>query len=166
MAKKIDTKTASFFPHLSKSATWEDAWGACWDLGYRLDIYDKCVGDDRPRKRQLDITLSKGDDESSTTINKWELTGDDRIQYIDKDIEYDWEGIMRLMIEWLIANKYIKKPRNSKKIKESREDELKEALKERDRINMRIRAWKKTGKDVTELEKQKAEIAIKIKALR
>lgn len=151
--KRIDHKSLKYFPMLAKSSSWEDAWDVLLKQNYTLEIEDKLIGNNRPRKSVLVIHLCKDD----VLINDFELTGDDRIIYFD-GVDFDFYAIYQLAIGYLIKNKLIKKF----KISNNKREDLKKA---RDRITMKIWAWKKQGKNVTELEKEKVNITNKMKNL-
>lgn len=169
MAKTIDIKTRSYFPTLGKNATWGDAWEQCQQLGYDISIYDKiCEDDDKwPHDRVLLLSLVYTDGTNEALVRKFEFRGDERLTFVGTILgEFNEDMIYRLMINTLIKDKLIKKPRNSKNIIESKASELDDLIKQRMRITMKINAWKKRGKDTTILENEKAELVKQIKTLR
>lgn len=167
MAKNtIDTKTLKFFPQLNKSTKWSDVWEQCLDSSFEVGVYDKIIPDTRPSQHQLDITLYKvTDEQTGNIIHKFEISGDERDKYIPYLGDFNVEAIYKLCIEFLIGNKYIKKPKNSSQIQAQKANELEDLRKQKHRITMKMWAWKKQGRDISELEIQKVQIINQIKQL-
>lgn len=168
MAKNtIDIKTNKFFPQFSKSSKWSDIWEKGVDSSFEMSIYDKTIQNTRPSRYQLDVILYKIIDEHNEEIlHKFEISGEERENFIPEPGGFNMEAIYRLCIEYLINNKYIKKPKNSSKIQAQKVTELEDLKKQRQRLVMKINAWKKRNKDTTELETQKSQITKQIKLLK
>ena len=168
MAKNtIDVKTNKFFPELNKSAKWSDAWEKYLDSNFEIGIYDKILPNTKPSQYQLEIVLYKVIGENKEeSIHKFEITGEERENFIPSPGDFNMETIYRLCIEFLIKNKYVKKPKNSNKIQAQKISEIEDLKKQRQRLTMKINAWKKRNKDTTELETQKSQITKQIKLLK
>lgn len=163
----IDSKTNLYFPNLNKSATWEDAWESCQKYGFEVEIYDRVIPKTRPCRYSLEIILSKETDKGDNILQKFELTGEERMNYTPLPTAGDFDLMMiyKLCVDFLIQNKYIKKPKNSCKIQAQKSATLEDLKKQRGRLAMKIHSWKKQNKDITELEKQRDTLNKQIKSL-
>lgn len=161
----IDIKTNAYFPSLNKSATWEDAWESCQSQNYDLEIYDHIIPKTRPSRYSLEITLVQTLNNTEKVIHKFELTGEERMTYAPTNGDFDLQEIYKLCVLYLIQNKYIRKPKNSSRIQAQKASDLEDLKKQRQRLQMKMYAWKKRGKDITELENQKNVLNKQIKSL-
>lgn len=100
--------------------------------------------------------------------------------------DWDWDVIYKKVLEDIIKNKLYKRPKLTKKKQKELDEQRKkqkeldeqpeiipekpketptpqELRKRRDNLSMKIRNWKKKGKDISELEKELNEIKMMIK---
>lgn len=168
MARKtIDNNVLKYFPTLAKRSTWGDAWDLCMSTGYEVSIYDNIIKDSSKTKgyKLLIVTLTQRVGDDDTLIHKFEFKDDERLSFYEDKVDIELEYIYKLCVEFLIKNKYIKKPRNSNKIIERNTSKKDDLVKQRHKLTMKIYQWKKKSKDITELLKQKDDLNKLIKDL-
>lgn len=166
MARKtIDNNVLKYFPTLAKRSTWGDAWDLCMSNGYEVSIYDSIVKDSSKIHgyKLLIVTLSQRVGDDDVIIHKFEFKDDERLCFYEDKVDIELEYIYKLCVEFLIKNKYIKKPHNSNKVvkratPEHSTSEKGGLIKQRHKLTMKIYQWKKKNKDITELLKQKDDL--------
>ena len=142
-----------------------------WDL--ELGIESAHVN---KRSNNTVLTLYRDGDKVETWDTKKDL-------WDSKEGDFDWNFIYKLVLENIIRLRLYKRPKVSKRAAKVVTPEPVEEVatkseivtptstvsdlrKKRDTISVKIHGWKKKGKDVTELEKELAEIKAKIKELK
>ncbi len=171
MSKRITNNIIDYLPTLRKSSTWEDAFGTLQDaLHIESEFYDKIDTSTPEKTKSINFSLIYTGGETEKLLTTLIYTGEEYNMINLGSGEYDWDYLYRSSIDWCIKNKILKKPRKTQKKTQQTiiksptiTDDITELKRERDRITMKIWAWKKTGKDTTELEKEKTEVIKKIK---
>lgn len=154
--QKIIELVQAIKPGTGKNTSFDEAWEilaeyANIEADMLCDINDNTI-----------IALYKGDKEvGRLNVNN---------SYIKDKGDWDWNIIYREVIEYMMKNKLVKKPRvqikksnvatttnnNIYNIKSNDgiTDELQQLKKKKSSLYQKIREWKKKGKDVSELEKE------------
>ena len=149
MARKVEVRILEYFPQLKKSSSWEEAWDAMTDS---TEIEGSAYVFDDIKKVQFDL-FNHG--QKVTTFEPpYE-------KFVNDDTTFNWDVLFKEVFDYCIKYKLIRKPRKGA----APTDKLTELRNERDRLTMRIYTWRKDGKDVTELLKQKEALTARIKEL-
>lgn len=153
--QKIIELVQSIKPGTGKNTSFDEAWDIISEyVGIEIkmtcDIKDNTI-----------IVLYKEDKE----IGRLNVNN----SYIREKGDWDWNIIYKDIIEYMIKNKIVKKPRvqikksnvattanNIYNIKSNDgiTDEVQQLKKKKSSLYQKIREWKKKGKDVSELEKE------------
>lgn len=151
MARKVEVRVLEYFPQLKKGSTWEEAWDvmvANTEIEGSLEV----VNTAKEKKVLFDL-FNHG--QKVTTL---EAPYD---KFVNTDTTFNMEVILKEVFDYCIKYKLIRKPRAGS----APTNQLEALRDERDRLTMRIYNWRKDGKDVTELLKQKEALVARIKEL-
>ena len=151
MARKVEVRVLEYLPQLKKASSWEEAWDMLTDnteIEGSLEIIDGA----KEKKVRFDL-FNHG--QKVTTL---ELPYE---KFVNSDTTFNWDILLKEVFDYCIKYKLIRKPRKGA----TPTDKLTELRDERDRLTMRIYNWRKDGKDVTELLKQKEALVARIKEL-
>ena len=149
MARKVEVRILEYFPQLKKSSSWEEAWDVMTES---TEIEGSAYVFDDTKKVQFDL-FNHG--QKVTTFEPpYE-------KFVNDDTTFNWDVLFKEVFDYCIKYKLIRKPRKVT----TPTDKLTELRDERDRLTMRIYNWRKDGKDVTELLKQKEALVARIKEL-
>lgn len=155
MAKKVEVRILEFFPQLKRSATWEEAWDL---LVESTEIEGELVVVDTAKEKTVKFKILNHGQEVTTLESDFE-------KVVNTDGTMNLEIPLKTAFDYIIKFRMIRRPRNGKAISTQQVDKLTELRDERDRLTMRIYNWRKDGKDVTELLKQKEALVARIKEL-
>lgn len=145
---KIIDLVQAIKPGTSKNTSFDEAWDI---IANYTDISIEMICDVNDNTF---IKLYKGDNE----IGRLELKN----SFIREKGDWDWNIIYKEIIEYMMKNKFVKKPRLQKKVQSEpnniynkKQDPIDpDRKKKKMALYMKIRNWKKKGKDTTELEKE------------
>ncbi|MBR5296637.1 MAG: hypothetical protein IKU29_02060 [Parabacteroides sp.] len=163
MSKKVTTKIYKLLeklnPEQPKRTTFEEAWDIfSKEFGLDLDIYTDV-------KDVTVITLSRNEEELDT----YTLTD------VFKNGDWDWDVILKMVMEDVIRKKYYKFKKQKKFQKKENPPTPKEESsmltidvikKRKQQLYMKIRNWKAKGKSTKELELEYNEIVNMLKNIR
>lgn len=149
MSRKVEVRVLEYLPQLKKGSSWEEAWDMLTD---NTEIEGSLYVFDDTKKLQFDL-FNHG--QKVTTLEpSYE-------KFVNSDTTFNWDVLFKEVFDYCIKYKLIRKPRKGA----APTDKLTELRDERDRLTMRIYNWRKDGKDVTELLKQKEALVARIKEL-
>ena len=151
MAKKVEVRILEFFPQLKRNATWEEAWDVMVET---TEIEGELTVVDAAKEKKVQFNLFNHGQEVTTFEPLFE-------KFVNDDTTFNWDVLLKEVFDYCIKYKLIRKPRKGA----AQVDKLTELRDERDRLTMRIYNWRKDGKDVTELLKQKDALVARIKEL-
>lgn len=152
--QKIIELVQAIKPGTGKNTSFDEAWDIISEyVGIEIemtcDIKDNTI-----------IVLYKEDKE----IGRLNINN----SYIREKGDWDWNIIYKDIIEYMMKNKIVKKPKAKKSIvatatnnniyniksNDGITDEVQQLRKKKSSLYQKIREWKKKGKDVSELEKE------------
>lgn len=151
MARKVEVRILEYFPQLKKSASWEEAWDMMVE---NTEIEGSMVITDTAKEKKVCFELFNHDKKVTTFEPPFH-------KFVNDDTTFNWDVLFKEVFDYCIKYKLIRKPRKGA----APTDKLTELRDERDRLTMRIYNWRKDGKDVTELLKQKEALVARIKEL-
>jgi len=151
MARKVEVRILEYFPQLKKNSSWEEAWDVMVDsteIEGSLDVIDTT------KEKKVRFELFNHGQKVTTFEPPYE-------KFVNDDNAFNYDVLFKEVFDYCIKYKLIRKPRKGV----AATDKLTELRDERDRLTMRIYNWRKDGKDVTELLKQKEALVARIKEL-
>ena len=151
MSKKVEVRILEYLPQLKKGSTWEEAWDMLTDS---TEIEGSLEITDITKERKVQFDLFNHGQKVTTFEPSYE-------KFVNDDTTFNWDVLFKEVFDYCIKYKLIRKPRKGA----TPTDKLTELRNERDRLTMRIYTWRKDGKDVTELLKQKEALTARIKEL-
>ena len=104
-------------PSLTKNTSYDEAWESIAEYGNLTCTMGLSCKTGNTTFNLIKIVTKKGE-EIEEVLNQF--TWPNNIIYIEKDGDWDWTTIFKDVLEWIVANKVVKKPRKTRKDKKTK----------------------------------------------